>query len=351
MPVQTIDLLPTVISALGIPRAPRIRGRDDGAAIARGPTDDGFAFTETDLMTLVAKKNDRLICQRAVDACALFDTSNDPHEQHDVAAANPDRVRELRALGASVARENGRFEGKGADLPDALRRGGQGDVTAAEETAALLDDARADIRTKAAEITYDLHSPTAAPYCLRALAKKDTDADVAAWCALALVRMGNKPTPAAEKLLTDSRVPFRRAAALAFAEAGDARGGSELAAWWRDEGGKLAYVRALDVLAAIGKIHEKSAVAPLVASLDDVRMRPFIADALGAIGDPKARGPLLEHLKAERYVTTRPHEARAIALLGGGADLAAHGGWASPTPAKNVSVSLTAPQRRSCASS
>jgi arylsulfatase A-like enzyme len=373
VPVQTIDLLPTVISALGIPKAPRIRGRDDGAAIAKMATDDGFAFAETDTMTLVAKKNDRLVCQRAVDACALFDVASDPHEEHDIAAANPERVRELRALGVSVARENGKFEGKGSDLPDALRRGGQGDVGAAEETAALIDDARADIRIKAVEITYDLRSTAAAPYCERALAKKDTDADVAAWCALALVRMGNKPSPLAEKLLTDPRTNFRRAAALAFAERGDARGGPDLSAWWQAEGDKLDYVRALDVLAALGKIHEKSAVVPLVASLDDVRMRPFIADALGAIGDAKARAPLLDRLKVERYVTMRPHEARAIAALGGAADLpeplahfaagddpmmpaiqiladakqltAASGGYQNAAPEKSVSVSLASPRK------
>ncbi|MEO7109371.1 MAG: sulfatase-like hydrolase/transferase [Polyangiaceae bacterium] len=373
VPVQTIDLLPTVISALGIPKAPRIRGRDDGAAIAKGPADDGFAFAETDTMTLVAKKNDRLVCTRAVDACALFDTSVDPSEQHDLAAANPDRVRELRALGVSVARENGKFEGKGSDLPDALRRGGQGDVSAAEETAGLLDDARPDIRLRAAEITYDLHSVAAAPYAQRALDGHDTDADVAAWCALALVRMGIQPSPLAEKLLSDARPNFRRAAALAFAERGDARGGAELAAWWQAEGDKIDYVRALDVLAALGKIHEKSAVAVLVASLGDVRMRPFIADALGGIGDPKARAPLLDRLKVERYVTMRPHEARAIASLGGSADLpeplghfaggddpmmsaiqiladakqlfAAHGGYENATPQKSVSVTLASPRK------
>lgn len=373
VPVQTIDLLPTVISALNIPKAPRIRGRDDGAAIAKGATDDGFAFSETDTMTLVAKKNDRLICTRAVDACALYDVATDPHEQHDIAAANPDRVHELRALGVSVARDNGKFEGKGSDLPDALRRGGQGDVSAAEDTAALLDDARADIRQRAAEITYDLHAPAAAPYAQRALDGHDTDPDVAAWCALALVRMGNKPSLLAEKLLTDSRVNFRRAAALAFAERGDSRGGADLSAWWQAEGDKLDYMRALDVLAALGKIHEKSAVTPLVNSLDDVRMRPFIADALGAIGDPKARPPLLDRLKVEHYVTTRPHEARAILRLGGAADLldpltkfaagddpmmpaiqilsdakeltAAHGGYQNTTPQKNVSVSLAPPSK------
>lgn len=374
VPVQTIDLLPTIASALGIPPAPRLRGRDDGQAIAKAPADQGFAFAETDTMTLVAEGTDRLVCRRSVDACALYDVAKDPREQADVAAQNAEKVHALKALGIAVERETGRYEGSGADLPDALRRGAQGDASAAEDVAALLDDARADIRLKAAETTFDLHAKSAEPAAKRALAAKDADADVAAWCALALVRMGDKPSPLAEKLTGDARPGFRRAAALAFAEQGDARGAADLAAWWQAEAGKMSYVRALDVLAALGKIKDVQAVPALVASLDDVRLRPFIADALGRIGDPKAKAPLLARLENERYVTTRPHEARALVALGatkelldplsryaGGPDpmpeaieilrdakelTAAHGGWSSAKPEKHVHVALTVQKER-----
>ncbi len=371
-PVQTIDLLPTVLSALGIPVAPRIRGRDDSQAIAKeGAPDDGFAFVETDTMTTVAKKNERLVCQRAVDACALYDVAQDPHETRDLAPNEPERVKALRALGVATVRDTGRFEGKGAELPDALRRGAQGDASASSDVASLLDDARADIRLKAAEITFDLHVASAAPSARRALGDKSADPDVAAWCALALVRMGEAPTPEAAKLLTDPRPAFRRAAALAFAEQGDARGAPDLAAYWRDEGTKLPLLRALDVLKALGTIKDTTAVPALITTLDDVRLRPYVADTLGAIGDPHAKEPLLEHLAVERYVTTRPHEAKALAALGAGAELlaplakhagadepmlesvailraanaltAAHGGWSADAPQKNLTTKVTVP--------
>ena len=377
-PVQTIDLLPTVTSALGVPAAPRVRGRDEGAVIAStsdaSDKEGGFAFAETDTMTLVAENADRLICRRSVDACALYDVAQDPHENTDIAAPNTEKVHALRALGVATMRETGRFEGKGADLPDALRRGAQGDVSAAEDVTALLEDASADIRLRAAEITFDLHAKTAEAAARREVNSANADPDVAEWCALALVRMGAKPSAKAELALKDARMPFRRAAALAFAEQGDARGAAELAAWWRDEGTKLEYVRALDVLAAIGKIKATDAVPALVATLDDVRLRPFVADALGKIGDARAKAPLLERFKNERYVTTRPHEAAALLGLGMTTDLvdpltryagmddpmmsaigfmhdakgltAAHGGWTSGSaPTKRATATVSVPPR------
>ena len=52
-PVQTIDLVPTVLSALGIPRPARVRGRDVGPLLAKdAPGDAGFAFAETAADTL-----------------------------------------------------------------------------------------------------------------------------------------------------------------------------------------------------------------------------------------------------------------------------------------------------------
>jgi hypothetical protein len=53
-----------------------------------------------------------------------------------------------------------------------------------------------------------------------------------------------------------------------------------------------------------------------VRALDDVRARPYVADTLGALGDDRARGPLLAALGSEPYVTTRPREARALLALG-----------------------------------
>jgi arylsulfatase A-like enzyme len=104
-PVQTIDLLPTTLSALDIPVPPRLRGRDLGPAIAGTASADpeGLAFSETDDYTLLARGNDRLICQRKVGACSLFDVASDPEERRPI-SDRPDRVTTLKKLRAAFER-------------------------------------------------------------------------------------------------------------------------------------------------------------------------------------------------------------------------------------------------------
>ena len=109
--VQTIDLLPTVLSALGIPRPARVRGRDLGPVLTRSAlpagqdADPGLAYAETDEQTLLARGGDRLLCQRKLGACALYDVDADPGERVDEAQRAPGKARELRALTQGVERD------------------------------------------------------------------------------------------------------------------------------------------------------------------------------------------------------------------------------------------------------
>jgi hypothetical protein len=323
--VQTIDLLPTVLSALGIPRPARVRGRDLGAVLAAGEGgtgDPGLAYAETDDQTLVARGADRLLCARKLAACALYDVARDPQERADRAAAEPVLARELRGVGAAIERDQGRYEAADVIWPDALRRGLQGEVDSAVDVAALLDDANVAIRRKAAEVTFRLASPDVLPQARRAL-ERDEDEDVKSWASLALVRMGEAPGDRARALVHDRSVAWRRVASLAFALHDDPRGKEELAAWWRDEGPPrpgLDMAEAKELLEAMARIRDADAVPALLASFDFVPMRPRLADALGRIGDPRARAPLLALFEKERYETARPFEARALVALGGGKD-------------------------------
>jgi arylsulfatase A-like enzyme len=326
--VQTIDLLPTVLSAVGIPRPARVRGRDLGAVLADRKSaegDPGVAYAETDDQTLLARGDDRLICARKIGACALYDVAKDPTERVDRAVKEPGVARELRALTLGIERDQGRYEAAEVVWPDALRRGLQGEVDAAEDVAGLLDDASVAIRRKAAEVTSELAAPVALPQTRRAFAR-DEDAEVRRWTALALVRMGDAPSPVAEALVHDGDKSWRRAAPRAFASRGDARGGSELTMWWREEAPPrpgLDAVHAKALVAAIARIRDTDAVPALVSSLDYVPLRPALAEALGTIGDLRARAPLLSLLGTERFETARPFEARAIVALGSGKDLLA----------------------------
>jgi arylsulfatase A-like enzyme len=326
--VQTIDLLPTTLSALGVPRPARVRGRDLGPLLAgKGAPDAGLAFAETDEYTLAARGELRLICARAAAACALYDVVADRRETRDLSRERPDDARALRAETRALERDAARFEaGEGGDLPEALRRGLQGEVDAADDVAALLDDAKVAVRRRAAEVSFALHAKSAVPQIARALGR-DEDEEVRRFCALTLVRAGEKPAPLAEALVADVDAAWRRRAALAFAEQGDGRGGPELVAWWADTkpgtAGALGWSESRALLAAIAKVRPSDAAPALAPALSDVRLRPDVADALGALGDSRARAPLLEAFTKERYVTMRPREARALVGLGARAELQA----------------------------
>jgi hypothetical protein len=346
--VQTIDLLPTVLSALGMPRPARLRGRDLGSLLARDAAraaDGGFAFAETDDYTLVAAGDDRLICQRRVAACALYRPKDDPGERRNVANDEAARFGALRATLRVVERDHGRYEAtSGPVWPEAIRRGMQGEGDVALDAASLLDDADVVIRRKAAEVCFRLHIPATASASKRALAR-DEDEDVRRWSALALARTGESIVPLADALLKDPNRDWRRRSALALAERGETRACDELGSWWGDllpppgppvvggtnpSGlpGRLAIsdgephsvaldlADARELVAATGKARCRGAVLALVRALGDVRIRADVADALGLIGDDRARGPLLAFLGAEPYVTARPHEAHALLALG-----------------------------------
>ncbi len=349
--VQTIDLLPTALSALGVPRPARLRGRDLGPVLAGDPraVDEGRAFVETDDYELLASGPDRLICQRRAAACALYRPADDPLERRDRSADDPARFDALRATLRDVARDHGRYETVSASAwPEALRRGLQGEAEAAPDVAALLDDAEVTIRRKAAEVCFRLHAPSTVPEVKRALAH-DEDDEVRRWAALALARMG-EPMPAfAESLLRDPDREWRRNASLALGERGDARGCDEMAAWFGDATASLQpspngetprlpmeLAQARELLTAIARARCRTAVPALIRALGDVRARPYVADALGVLGDDRARAPLLAALGNESYVTTRPREARALLALG------VHD-WSAVEPSGDVRAALAMP--------
>ncbi|AKV02359.1 Choline-sulfatase [Labilithrix luteola] len=377
-PVQTIDLLPTTLAALDIPMPARVRGRDLGPLVVGKAASDeqGLAFAETDDYTLLARKSDRLVCARKIGACTLFDIATDPTEQRPV-VDRPARVQELKRLTAAIERENGKHEASA--LPEALRRGLQGDREAAEDVAPLLDDARVDIRRAAARCAFGLKAPEMSAQLQRAFAK-DEDGEVRTWSALALARLGEAAGgPVKERVdgvLAGHDARMRTAAALALAEKGDARGEDALVARWdaaflptSRERGELDEAR--ELLAAFSNVRARSAVLPLVRSLEDVRLRPYVVETLAAIGDLRAKEALLSTFTTERYVNVRPKEALALLKVGAREELRAplarfagvpevmhaavavardagllersKGGWTAPAgaPPKTVDASLT----------
>ena len=325
-PVQLVDLLPTLLAALDIPRPPRLRGRDLGPLLAqRAPAGPGFAYAETDDQALLAQGSERLVCARRVGACQLFELTDDPGEKRDIAAAHAsdrDALRaKLREIGASHGRyELGGLRAEGKGWPPAIRRALAGDSEAAPEVAELLEDADVNVRRKAAEVLFELQKPATAP-ALRLALGREEDAEAKAWAALALTRLG-QGAPLVAELLAGDDVKFRRLAALALGEAGDRRGEAVLVEWW-NHAEQREFERSRQILAVFGELKPKAAVWPLVQSLGDVRLRPYVAKTLAAIGDDGANGALLKSLGEEHLQSTRVALAGALVSLGAHEELAA----------------------------
>jgi hypothetical protein len=323
--VQSIDLLPTVLSALDIPRPPRLRGRDLSHLVVDGRSDgNGFALAETDEQLLLATGALRLICARQIGSCALYDLSDDPLERSDISPRRADEFRRMRRRLQQLGAEHGRYEqqglrAEGKGWPSPILRGLSGDADAATDIAGLLDDADPVIRREAAELLFELRRPATAEALELAVARDD-DVEVRRWAALALTRLGRGATLTLE-LAKSGEQRWRRLAALALAETGDGRGAAELVGWWSETAG-TDYGRSRQLLDALAKIREKTAVLPLVHRLGDVRLRPHIARTLAMIGDPAAVGPLVLALSTERYQAARAAIAEALVKLGAGPELA-----------------------------
>ncbi|MEJ7728315.1 MAG: sulfatase-like hydrolase/transferase [Polyangiaceae bacterium] len=332
-PVQLVDVLPTVLGGLEVPRPARVRGNDLGALLAgKGDGGKGFAFSETDEQTLFARGALRLLCARRIGACALYDTARDPRQRQDVARSMPAEVAEMRAELRTLEASHGRYEvrgqrAEGKGWPDALRRGMAGDGDAALDVAALLEDADAAIRRKAGEVLFELRRPEGAA-ALRLAAVRDEDDEVRRWAALALTRLGEGAARTHE-LVRDPEPQWRRLAALALAEQGDDAGEDVLVAWWREawpaEKGKtgkpIPFERAKQIAEALGRLRSEKALIPLCDALDDVRLRPHLAAALARIGEDAARPALATRLETERYQTARVAMVEALLELGAGPEL------------------------------
>jgi arylsulfatase A-like enzyme len=338
-PVGLVDLLPTVLAGLTIPRPARIRGADLGPYLLGAPllADSalGFAFAESETQTMLARGPDRLVCERRLGACALYDVVADPAQKRDISAENAPRRDQLRSELRAFEASHGRYEqsglrSEGKGWPEALRRGISGDADAASDIAGLLDDADVTLRRKAAEVLFELRRPEVSPQ-LRLALTRDEDEEVRRYSALALTRLG-QGAPLARELVGDPDLRWSRLAALALAESGDARGERILLAWFRSAypGNEsdtkpvpLPFERARELAAALGHIRSRTAVGLLIGALDDVRLRPDLARALADIGEDAARPALAEHLANERYHNTRVALFDALVRLGAKPELRA----------------------------
>ncbi|HEX6275876.1 MAG TPA: sulfatase-like hydrolase/transferase, partial [Polyangiaceae bacterium] len=316
--VELVDVLPTVLGALDIPKPPRLRGQDLGPLLAGVRADEpGTVYAETEDYALLGKGPLRLVCARRLGACQLFDIERDPGQKRDLSAERATEQAELRALLRELGASHGRFElgglrAEGKGWPPPIRRGLSGDGEAASEIAELLEDADVAVRRKAGEVLFELRRPETAA-ALRLAIGREEDSETRAWAALGLTRLG-QGAPLVAELFSGGDARFQRLAALALGEAGDRRGQGVLVEWWKDASAR-DFERSRQILAVLGELEVEDALYPLVQSLGDVRLRPYIARALARIGDEAAIGPLVRAFADERLQSTRVALAEALVEL------------------------------------
>ncbi len=104
---QSIDVLPTLLQMCSLEIPAHVQGSGLVATLAGGATDARAAFaTMYDYaFSSVATAEWKLILNQANGRLALFDLRNDPHEQRDVAAAQPQVVSALGSMLRSWMRQ------------------------------------------------------------------------------------------------------------------------------------------------------------------------------------------------------------------------------------------------------
>lgn len=326
--VQTIDIAPTIASALGMPRPPRFRGRDLGPFVAgtASPNDEGFAWAETEERTLLARGSYRLVCARKERACALFDHRDDAAELHDKGTTDATVKQELRALAKQLEADHGRYESGAAQRwPEALRRVAQGDREALDEALPLLDDVKPELRAALADACLRMKDAHCKDPLTRAFAK-ESDRETKARMALALAELEALDAQALAAALAGTTLLAEGHADVALATRGDASAGARLVARAHAFAEGTAQAEEGErrrVLAAIGQAKPSGWVEALEANLDDVRLRSTLVPALASSGLWSMGKRIAALLEEEREPALRLVELDALEALHAQKDLEA----------------------------
>lgn len=321
LPVETVDVATTLLAGLGIPRDARMRGDDLGPALRGGDDQNGprHAFADIGDSRMVTDGVHKLICHSDSGECLLFDLTADALETRDLVDSKPAVVEALRAaLGAfvgSIPSVEAVALGDGVGWPQQLARARLGDRSVGPELVPLLGADQPLWRAEAARACGELrYSP--ALQVVDQLRVHDPDRRVRAEAALATLALGERlalQDVVSVAVAPESERELRLRAALLLARNGDPSGVQTLIETAKDA--NLSERERVPAVDALGALRASSATAALVELLEDVRLRPNAATALGLIGGRTARRALLAALETERYPLAREAQARALVEL------------------------------------
>lgn len=315
-PVKSLDLAPTLLSLVGLPPAPGMRG-DDLRAIALGNAGGGGpVFSAVIHKKMVVRWPYKLIADLRFGLFELYDLEHDPHERENLADRRPELLDSLRAeVYAWLDSLTPRTGTAADDVATALDRGRVGDRRSVEPLCHLLEDAAAaaPLRMEAARILGRLDDERATPSLHRAL-RPGGDACVRAEAAIALGRMVDASARAELRMLVAAEDPQTRVrAAVSLGRLRDRHavpGLIEALYIGQDDYERQEAVRWL------GRLRDPRAVEPLLEVLPEMRTRYLVPIAVGTIGDRRAYEALLEVLSDDTHANVRDAAAEGLGLLG-----------------------------------
>jgi HEAT repeat protein len=206
--------------------------------------------------------------------------------------------RALEALDAGFRARVGHRFAKKLSEPNAL-----------EQLLAALKDDAADVRADAAEALGEL-GDAAAVKALRGCLG-DADGEVRTRAAVALIRIGDEVLfPEVVKALRHSDARVVIGAAVVLGHLADARVVPNLVEAFKTEDPQVGAAIAW----AIGQCQDAAALPWLVTALEQGFATANVCEALGRLGDARAR-PVLEKALAYPSEDTRAYAARALGLI------------------------------------
>jgi arylsulfatase A-like enzyme/HEAT repeat protein len=313
-PVESIDIVPTLLGLLDVERTASMRGIDlrpffAGKAFERGPV-----FSAVIHKKMAVSWPYKLVADLRFGSFELYDLSRDPNERDNRADREPERVRSLRGeiyawLDALSPAAHSTSKG---DL--ALEWGRLGDRRAVQPLAALLNDSEAssDKRTEAARLLGKLADESASAQLLSAT--HASDAWVAAEAAIALGRLFDpRATRALRRLVLAEDPGLRSRAAVSLGRLRDPAAVPALidALWMAPN----PYERE-EAVRWLGRLRDPRAIDPLLNLLPEPHTRHLVVVAMGEIGDTRAYAPLAHVLLWDRNTNVRDGVVRGLAMLG-----------------------------------
>ncbi len=308
-PAQLVDLAPTLLGLVGVPRAASMHGDDLRPWIVGRTRAPRRAVSAVNTRAMVTDGRDALVVDRRYGVRELYDLASDPGETRNLVTAEPARAERLdAALDAWSDAVGERATGRAV-----LARGRMGDRAAVPELLALARDGRGSIaqRREAMSLLAGYDDPTATAPLQGLLG--DGTREIADAAATALGRTGLRAGHARLlDALTRDEPDARGEAAIALARLRD-RAALPALIEQLYTGDEPAQLEAVDALGALG---DDSAVPVLDEMLADDHLGYRVVLALGRVGGRDVLDRLARIARSDGADDVRANAGAALALTG-----------------------------------